>query len=302
MEPTPDPSIERTAAGKPVSAAHVKRQAHEGERVDMARYDTIGRDYNIHRNADMRVASMLKKLLALPPGSVLADIGAGTGNYSNAMTTYGYKVKAIEPSEEMRRQAVGNEQVEYIGGRAEAIPLESDSVDGVFSTLAIHHFSSLRNAASEMRRICPYGPIVLFTNDPRKGESFWLADYFPKAFKGLFASYPPVEEITQLVASVGGWASMVFCFPLPSDFSDLNTRSGWNRPEIYLDPIARKSMSVFALASGTEIKLGVERLRQDIESGVWDEKYGYLRRKESLDLGFVFLRFQGPTPGQERSL
>ena len=263
----------------------------------LARYDSIGHDYNCHRNADIRIVSMLKTLLGLSSGAIVADIGAGTGNYSNAMAAYGYRIKAIEPSEEMREQAIANEHVEFIAGAAEAIPLENNSVDGVFSTLAIHHFSSLRTAAGEMHRICPSGPIVLFTNDPRKGEPFWLADYFPEAIQRLFISYPPVDEIAQLVASVGGWEKSISIFPLPSDFSDMNMRAGWNRPEIYLDTIARQSMSGFALAPELEVRLGVERLQKDLDSGQWDDKYGYLRKRENIDLGFVFLKFQHLTTG-----
>ena len=258
----------------------------------MERYDRIGHDYNLHRGADSRVLSTLKALLDLPSGSLLADIGAGTGNYANGMAAYGFTVKAIEPSKRMRDQSILRVGVEIIEGSAEAIPLEDSSVDGVFSTLAMHHFTSLTAAAKEMHRICPSGPIVLFTNDPRKGDPFWLAEYFPGIIQGLFSFYPPIDEIARLVASVGGWETSIHIFPLPSDFSDMNTRSGWNRPEIYLDLNVRRSMSMFALAPASEVRSGVELLRKDLDSGQWDDKYGYLRRRESLDLGFLFLKFQ----------
>jgi ubiquinone/menaquinone biosynthesis C-methylase UbiE len=83
----------------------------------VARYDEIGKGYNFYRKADHRLLKMLIELLGLPVGSVVADIGAGTGNYTNGLAEYGYKMKAIELSEEMRSQALFSENVEYIAGR-----------------------------------------------------------------------------------------------------------------------------------------------------------------------------------------
>jgi ubiquinone/menaquinone biosynthesis C-methylase UbiE len=259
--------------------------------ITVVSYDEIGRGYNFYRKADVRVLKMLIELLGLPVGSVVADIGAGTGNYTNGLAEYGYKMNAIEPSGEMRNQALFSENVEYIAGSAESIPLADNSVDGVVSTLAIHHFPSMIDATREMKRICANGPIVLFTNDPRQGEEFWFQDYFPEIYQWLFKAYSPVEELADLVANVGKWSKSVHRFPLPHDFSDFNMRSGWNRPELYLDPDVRRCMSGFALASNSEVDEGVERLHRDLESGRWDEKYGDLRKRDSYDLGFVFLKF-----------
>jgi SAM-dependent methyltransferase len=208
------------------------------------------------------------------------------------LAEYGYKMKAIEPSEEMRNQALFSEHVEYIAGSAESIPLDDNSVDGVVSTLAIHHIPSMIDAAGEMKRICAHGPVVLFTIDPRLGEEFWFSDYFPEIYQRLFGAFPPVEELADLVANVGKWSKSVHRFSLPHDFSDFNMHSGWNRPELYLDPNVRRCMSGFALACESEVQDGVERLRRDLECGRWDERFGALRKRESYDLGFVFLKFK----------
>jgi len=138
----------------------------------LTRYDTIGTNYNSYRNADARIISVLKELLGLPGGSVVVDVGAGTGNYSNSLAVLGYKVKAVEPSEVMRKQAVPSLNVEWLAGSAEIIPLPDASAAGVISTLAVHHFPDIRAAAAEMRRVCNNGPIILFTIDPRRGEPF----------------------------------------------------------------------------------------------------------------------------------
>jgi len=143
-----------------------------------ATYEQIGVDYNRHRVAEPSVVRELARLLGLSVGSCVADIGAGTGNYSNALAQCGFSIKAIEPSSVMRDQSLSNENIEWYAGTVEAIPLPDDSVQGVVSTLALHHFLSLEKVAIEMQRVCPNGPLVALTIDPRLGEDFWLSEYF----------------------------------------------------------------------------------------------------------------------------
>ncbi len=66
-------------------------------------YNIIGKGYTKYRQADTRIVDLLHSLLNLPSRSIIAAIGAGTGNYSLALANKGYIVKVIEPSEVMRR-------------------------------------------------------------------------------------------------------------------------------------------------------------------------------------------------------
>jgi hypothetical protein len=38
-----------------------------------------------------------------------------------------------------------------------------------------------------------------------------------------------------------------------------------------------------------ELQKGLKRLTLDLATGRWDEKYNYLRKKESYDAGYRFL-------------
>jgi ubiquinone/menaquinone biosynthesis C-methylase UbiE len=258
----------------------------------MERYDTIGTTYNSSRNADARIAHALKDLLALPIGASIADVGAGTGNYSNALADCGFRIIAVEPSLAMRQQATPHAGVEWIVGSAEAIPLEDASVDGVIATLAVHHFSDVAAAALEMRRIAPRGPIVLLTIDPRRGEPFWFADYFPGIYQKTYRDFPPINDLVATFLADSGWIAEVRSFPLPDDLTDLNMNAGWNRPEIYLDDRIREGMSGFALADPEEVRAGLARLRSDLADGGWDARHGDHRGEESRDLGFAFVKMQ----------
>jgi ubiquinone/menaquinone biosynthesis C-methylase UbiE len=262
----------------------------------LTRYDAIGTEYNSYRNADARIVSVLKELLGLPEGSVVVDVGAGTGNYSNALAAMGYKLKAIEPSEVMRNQSAPSLNVEWLAGSAESIPLLDASVDGLISTLAVHHFPDLHAAAVEMRRVCGNGPMVLFTIDPRKGEPFWFKEYFPGIYGRLFDAFVPVEELISAFTRTHDATATVRGFPLPHDLSDLNMHAGWNRPEVYLDPVARRGMSGFAMSDHSEVTTGLDLLGRDLELGEWENRNGHLRTKESYDLGFIFVKIQPNHP------
>lgn len=255
----------------------------------MALYDVIGRDYTDHRAADRRIVDSLVRLLDLTPGALLADIGAGTGNYSNALAERGFAVIAVEPSSEMRGQAPAHDRVDWRAGVAEALPLADGAVDGLIVTLALHHFSSLPAAAREFRRVCPAGPAVIFTFDPRRGEVGWFADYFPTLLQKDFGLFPAIDEVAATIARETGWRCGFEAFPLPHDLADRNMHAGWNRPELYLDPTMRANTSGFARARPEEVTEGLERLRDDLETGAWDRRHGHLRIQDAFDAGFLFL-------------
>jgi len=254
------------------------------------KYNAIGVNYKINRTADHRIVTSIVDLLNLPTGSTITDVGAGTGNYSNALANLGYKIKAIEPSEEMQRQSIPNVNVDWYLGSAESIPLADNSVNGVIVVLSLHHFSSVQSAAKEIRRICPNGPIIVFTLDPREGEEPWFKNYFPEVYQKDFNSFPPINEVADVIAEENQWEKTIRKFPLPHDLLDRNMYSGWNKPEIYLDPRFRQNVSGLALTSKSLVQKGVENLRTDLETGKWDEKYGHLRNRMFFDAGFRFIK------------
>lgn len=269
-----------------------------GLRIKMnEKYDTIGVMYNSYRNADTRIVNNLKGLLELPEGATILDVGAGTGNYTNALAASGYQLKAVEPSDVMQRQMVPHSGVEWFTGTAASIPLPDASVDGVISILAVHHFPDLALAAEEMWRVGGTGPMVLFTIDPEKGESFWFKEYFPGIYRHLFDAFVPVERLIAVFGGGRDTVASIHAFPLPCDFSDLNMHTGWNRPEIYFNPDIRRSMSGFAMADPNEVEKGLGQLRRDLETGQWDKNNAHLRTTNSRDLGFVFVKIQACKPG-----
>jgi hypothetical protein len=59
-----------------------------------------------------------------------------------------------------------------------------------------------------------------------------------------------------------------------------------NRPESHLDPIVLAGMSWSSQLAPEVLAEGVERLRDDLETGRWDDRHGYLRSMTEADFGY----------------
>jgi len=103
--------------------------------------------------------------LELGPHSTVLDLAAGTGKLTRALVPRFARVIAVEPDDAMR--AVLEDVVpgaEVLAGRAEAIPLEADSVDAVFTAEAFHWFAGQQTVAEIARVLWPRGGLAIFWN------------------------------------------------------------------------------------------------------------------------------------------
>ncbi|MEM7673199.1 MAG: class I SAM-dependent methyltransferase [Verrucomicrobiota bacterium] len=253
-------------------------------------YNSIGMGYSDTRQADPRIAAELIRLLGLEKGCPILDIGAGTGNYSEALASIGFQVTALEPSSVMRAQGASHPSLKWVDGFAEELPFADDTFDGVFMTLCMHHFRDWRVALREARRVANSGPLVIFTFDAFLNEPFWLYRYFPDFLTEDREWFPKLEDLSAFFDSEFGTSMTVSRFPVPSDIKDHFLSSGWARPEQYLDPRFRAGISSFSKRPYPTLKDGLDSLKADLESGAWDVVHGHLRKHDALDTGYVFIR------------
>ena len=219
---------------------------------------------------------------------MIAEIGAGTGNYGIALAKVGFKIIAIEPSMTMISQSRKSANIEPILGSAEEIPLQTSSVDAVYSVLALPHFLDIKRAFEEMARVLKKGPIVLFTFDPSIGKKTWMYSYFPFCWDE-FSHLPTAENTVQMLQHCTNLASQIIPFQLPSDLTDNFAAAGWKNPSLYLNDDYRLNISSFHLANAVAIDNGIKRLKSDLESGHWERLYGKVLKMDRIDAGYYFL-------------
>ncbi|WP_198144487.1 hypothetical protein [Parafrankia sp. EUN1f] len=70
--------------------------------------------------------------------------------------------------------------------------------------------------------------------------------------------------------------------PVPADCVDGFTEAFYNRPERFLDPSVRGCQSAWGFVDPVTADRGLARLRSDLESGAWDERYGEPRRQPTF--------------------
>jgi SAM-dependent methyltransferase len=167
--------------------------------------------------------------------------------------------------------------------------LPDRSADAAIIMLAFHHFPSYQQALQEIYRVTDGGRLVLFTYDPEMISSFWLTQYFPSFVADVKSTFLPIATLTSEIESIINAAVNIVSFPLPHDLSDSFAAVGWSRPELYLDDRIRNGISSFAKITDDELDRGLSNLREDLETGGWDRKYGYLRQQTHHDVGYRFV-------------
>lgn len=199
---------------------------------------------------------------------------------------------AVEPSKIMRETGKKHPNLKWFEGTAEHLPLEDNSVDGIISTLAIHHFSDLNTAFKEMVRVVKTkGKIVIFAADPRlcPDSSCWLKDYFKPILLQAYQAYQPIEDVVKILEQETNNSIQIREYPVPSDINDCFFASAWRKPELYLEQTFRAGVSPLAKSPDNILQPLLDRLETDLISGKWDEKYGHYRSAKTYEAGYRFL-------------
>jgi SAM-dependent methyltransferase len=237
-----------------------------------AKYDTIGSNYAELRKPDPQIARIIER--ALGPAQTVLNVGAGTGSYEPA----GRAVTAVEPSGEMIRKR-GPAAAKAIQANADDLPFADKSFDASMAILTIHHWPDKEAGLREMRRVTR-GPIVLLTFDPSHRP--WLTDYVPE-LAALDETQMPI------LSDYERWLGPVQITPVlvPHDCSDGFLYAYWRRPAAYLDPYKRSGSSSFWAVRNAEA--GLQKLKQDLETGAWERRYAELLALDEYDAGYRLL-------------
>jgi SAM-dependent methyltransferase len=240
--------------------------------METPRYDRLGTTYTATRREDPELAGQIHA--AVGEGRTLLNVGAGAGAYEPRDRT----VLAVEPSPVMIAQRPAG-AVPAVLASAERLPFVDGSFDAAMALHTVHHWSDPAAGLAELRRVARR--VVVVAGDARVIDRLWLtADYFPGLAFGARRDVQP-----QVIADRLGGRTEIRPLLVPAACLDGFTEAFWARPEAYLDPGVRRNMSTFRLLPDDQEAAGVERLRRDLATGLWDARHGELRRQPRLDTG-----------------
>ncbi|MFC5265398.1 class I SAM-dependent methyltransferase [Kribbella qitaiheensis] len=190
------------------------------------------------------------------------DLGCGIGRFTPALAeTFGGPVYGVEPSGEMRRQAVAgaaHPDVTYLDGAAEAIPLADATCDVALVYLAFHHFRDQAQALRELARVIRPGGVVLLRTQfaDQMPDLFWYG-YFPSAREVDAGMYLSVAETRELAEQAGLQPDEQ---PVWLDVEGPRTFStAYERMRV-------RALSTFEHLREEEIEAGFEAFRKDAEA------------------------------------
>ncbi|AUX08413.1 methyltransferase type 11 [Halalkaliarchaeum desulfuricum] len=142
-------------------------------------------------------AEEFRSLVRPADGETLADLGSGTGFYTDLIAPDIERLYAVDVQAEMHeyyREKGLPESVETVTADVADLPVADDELDGAFSTMTYHEFVGDDALAELARVIRPGGRLVVVD---------WSA-------RGDGESGPPVEEREDLSAAAGALADAGF--------------------------------------------------------------------------------------------
>lgn len=234
-------------------------------------YDKHGQQYSAKRQTEPQIASYIDK--ALGNAKTVLNIGAGAGSYEPE-NRY---VIAVEPSIEMRAQRLQNHRNPAINATADRLPFNDGSFDAATAFITVHHWPDIKKGLEEIRRVTR-GSIIIMTFDPDALHKFWNAEYFPEVIDVEKQRYPTINYLTDAL----GHNCEVQEIPVPLNCKDGFQEAFYGRPEAFLNPEVRKAQSAWGFIPALQQEKMVKRLADELSSGDWDRKYGYLREQPEM--------------------
>ncbi|MFC7203563.1 class I SAM-dependent methyltransferase [Haloferax namakaokahaiae] len=106
------------------------------------------------------------------PTAVFADLGSGTGFYTDDVAPYVQRLYGVDVQDEMHdlyREKGVPENVELVTADVADLPFADDELDGAFSTMTFHEFAS-DEALAELARVVRSGGEVAIVDWSATGE------------------------------------------------------------------------------------------------------------------------------------
>jgi demethylmenaquinone methyltransferase / 2-methoxy-6-polyprenyl-1,4-benzoquinol methylase len=182
------------------------------------RYDLVNRIMTFGMDVGWRRQTV--KALRLPPGSLVADLAAGTGDLCRELERAGLEAVGFDLSAGMLAHA--RTRAPLVAADALSLPLRDSSIDGATCGFALRNFADLGAFFAELARVVrPGGPVALLdVAEPdsallRAGHRVYFGKVVPligglisdaEAYRYLprsVAYLPPTPELLSQLAGAG---------------------------------------------------------------------------------------------------
>jgi SAM-dependent methyltransferase len=236
-------------------------------------YDTIGTSDSATRRADPRIERAIWS--ELNGCRLVLNIGAVTGAYEIS----GLTVVSVEPSVAMRA-ARPPDSAPCVRGVAESLPFDDASFDAALAILTVHHWGDYAAGLRELRRVARGRVVILH----------WDQDVLDPILAGVVRAggvclRPPTCSLTRAGHRRPRPRDRGCPADDPARLPGRVAVAYWRRPEAYLDPTRRASMSVFAQTEHLRGD-GLQRLECDLDNGAWRAKHHALLNLSEHDCGY----------------
>lgn len=220
-------------------------------------YNQIATTYAQTRNAVPWVVDVLKKHIAgLPNGSVIIELGCGTGNHIRALAEAlpQHYYAGFDQSIEMLKQArtLTDQVIFSLGDAQQRWPYVDGYADLVFNVDVIHYITDLSIFFGEARRVLKKGGTLLIATDSEEDlQSRSLTYFFPESLAHELARYPKAAALYD--AAIGARLRVL----------GAETIQGTRKiDDAYIASLAIKCSSALRLISDAAHQRGLERVRQ----------------------------------------
>jgi ubiquinone/menaquinone biosynthesis C-methylase UbiE len=142
----------------------------------------------------------LLKMLSPQSGQRILDVGSGEGNLAGEISRSGIEIFAVDP-QSRKVEAVKRRYptVKASIAGAESLPFSDSYFDGVYTTMALHHFADLDRALGEIARVLKLGgSFVVLEVDPGSAKGLMF-----RFFGRLMGEHISLMTQEQLVTRLG---------------------------------------------------------------------------------------------------
>ncbi|SDL21026.1 Methyltransferase domain-containing protein [Nocardioides sp. YR527] len=188
------------------------------------------------------------------------DLGSGTGRFSPMLADSFGPVVGVEPSTGMRETAErssAHEDVRYLPGSAEEIPLEDAAVDYCLLFLAWHHVTGRSQGAAEIARVLrPGGVLLCRAQFSDLMPDLWWLRHFPHGAEVDAAMYRPLSEEIETFSAAGlvPWPGLV----------RVEMPSAETKGEVF-ERLRLRTLSTLVRMPDADFRAGIAALEAEVE-------------------------------------